>query len=342
MQYHNHSNYNTNEERFVITVYGKTIELTKRNGKFIRPRELSFFGGFGTALKPAREDWVIAMKPIEGTYAENALKWGVAGLNIDGGRVGTTETSAQRNHNGKSYEGVLDEYHRPNKSMFINKTDWEMKPQGRWPANLILSHTAACQLVGTRETDGYIINRFTDGAKPFGNGAGHEYESEQTAPETVEVWECVEACPVRMLDEQSGVLQSGGKAGKEYDYPDYEGGNTYFQNNKKTGQMISDSGGASRFFYTAKPAQTERNFGLSKSERNHHVTVKPLELMTYLCKLTRPPGGGIVLDPFAGSGTTGMACIVTGRGFIGIERERDYYELAEKRLHAPIQPELLP
>ena len=66
--------------------------------------------------------------------------------------------------------------------------------------------------------------------------------------------------------------------------------------------------------------------------QNHHPTVKPLALMEYLCKLTKTPTGGIVLDPFMGSGTTGMACVNTGRGFIGIEKEPEYFEIAEKRI----------
>jgi len=66
--------------------------------------------------------------------------------------------------------------------------------------------------------------------------------------------------------------------------------------------------------------------------QNHHPTVKPIELMRYLVRLTKTPTGGVVLDPFTGSGTTGIACVLEGREFIGIEREAEYVEIAEKRI----------
>ena len=65
---------------------------------------------------------------------------------------------------------------------------------------------------------------------------------------------------------------------------------------------------------------------------NFHATVKPLALMRYLCRLTKTPTGGKVLDPFMGSGTTGVACVQTGRNFIGIEIDPGYFEIAKKRI----------
>ena len=69
-----------------------------------------------------------------------------------------------------------------------------------------------------------------------------------------------------------------------------------------------------------------------KPVSNHHPTVKPIALMRYLVRLTKTPYGGIVLDPFMGSGTTGCACALEGREFIGIEKEAEYVEIAEKRI----------
>ena len=74
---------------------------------------------------------------------------------------------------------------------------------GRWPANLVLQHLPTCEQTGTREEAGYTVNRFTDGAKPFGGGAGHPYESEHVPPSTVPVWACGAGCPVAGLDAQS-------------------------------------------------------------------------------------------------------------------------------------------
>ena len=115
-----------------------------------------------------------------------------------------------------------------------------------------------------------------------------------------------------------------------------------------------DSGGASRFFYVAKASRSEREAGLREAglreaprstmgdgiggqplqsipSRNHHPTVKPVALMRWLVRLVTPPDG-VALDPFMGSGTTGVACVREGRSFIGIEREPEYHAIAEVRI----------
>jgi hypothetical protein len=91
-----------------------------------------------------------------------------------------------------------------------------------------------------------------------------------------------------------------------------------------------DSGSAARFFYCAKASKADR------SEGNSHPTVKPTDLMRYLCRLVTPPGG-IVLDPFMGSGSTGKAAVLEGFRFIGIEREAEYIEIARGRIQVPEQ-----
>lgn len=126
---------------------------------------------------------------------------------------------------------------------------------------------------------------------------------------------------------------------------------------EKTFTQEANSGSAARFFYCPKASKADRNAGLegfeekerptlnnyvSPSEgrtapkngspqRNHHPTVKPTELMRYLCRLITPPNG-TVLDPFAGSGSTGKAAILEGFSFIGIEREKEYAEIARARI----------
>ena len=93
-----------------------------------------------------------------------------------------------------------------------------------------------------------------------------------------------------------------------------------------TGEIYEgDSGSAARFFYTAKATAAERQ-GVT------HPTVKPLDLMAYLCRLVTPPAG-IVLDPFMGSGTTVKAAISEGFRAIGIERDPAYFEMAQHRLN---------
>jgi len=94
-----------------------------------------------------------------------------------------------------------------------------------------------------------------------------------------------------------------------------------------------DTGSAARFFYCAKASKADREQG------NGHPTVKPTELMRYLCRLVTSPGG-VVLDPFMGSGSTGKAALLEGFGFIGIEREAEYLEIARGRIQAPAQGSL--
>lgn len=93
------------------------------------------------------------------------------------------------------------------------------------------------------------------------------------------------------------------------------------------GSTYCDSGTAARFFYCAKASKKDRGEG------NNHPTVKPTELMRYLLKLVTPPGG-TVLDPFMGSGSTGKAAALEGFRFIGIEKERPYFEIAQQRVEA--------
>jgi site-specific DNA-methyltransferase (adenine-specific) len=111
---------------------------------------------------------------------------------------------------------------------------------------------------------------------------------------------------------------------------------------KDTIRGHSDSGGASRFFYTAKASKSEREAGLDApiGERaNIHTTVKPLSLMRYLVRLVTPPGG-TVLDPFTGSGSTGCAAVMERCDFIGIDITPEYVAIAQKRIdyYAAISP----
>lgn len=133
----------------------------------------------------------------------------------------------------------------------------------------------------------------------------------------------------RELDRQSGVTTAGaaGKKGSSGFVAGYDG---------EYDVPYGDTGGASRFFYTAKADATER----PRVDGVAHPTVKPLDLMRYLVRLVTPPGG-VVLEPFAGSGTTLEACIVEGFRCIGIEREVDYLPLIVQRVSKPIQVTLL-
>ena len=156
---------------------------------------------------------------------------------------------------------------------------------------------------------------------------------------------CLDEEAAAVLDEQSGEVKGATSTGKR-------AGTGYGKGFGAVAQAPSyaDSGGASRFFYVAKASRSEREAGLREfplrecgqqhgtiqntpnpAQRNHHPTVKPVALMRWLVRLVTPPDG-VALDPFMGSGTTGVACVREGRSFIGIEREPEYHAIAEARI----------
>lgn len=214
-------------------------------------------GGCGTALKPAYEPIIMAMKPCDGTFKQNAEKWGLAGINIDACRIQHNEKLSIGSGNF-GYEGGYINYNPP-----------EQNPKGRWPANVILDEESG-----------------------------------------------------KMLDEQSGVLKSGKPGSRTKEWRGYTRGLGVID--KESG--FGDSGGASRFFYCAKSSSSERG------ANNKHPTVKPLKLMEYLIKLVMTSKDGILLDPFAGSGTTVLASKRLGFDCIGIEKESEYCEIARERV----------
>lgn len=231
------------------------------------------------ALKPALEPIIVFQKPYEGRPIDDILETGAGALNIDGGRIGTEDTRA------KAYKmtskGLSGGGYGTGKMNYDRISLEAGSASGRWPANIVLSHSPECELVGYRDADNYPINRFTDGAKPFGDGAGHEYETEIIEAGQLPVYECVDGCAVRALDEQTGTLRSGAflshhknTGGKPpigtFEIRDRSGENNY----------PASSGGASRFFfnadymyerleeadpmkYQAKASKSERNAGLA-------------------------------------------------------------------------------
>jgi site-specific DNA-methyltransferase (adenine-specific) len=250
----------------------------------------------GTALKPAWEPIILARKPLIGTVAANVAQYGTGGINVDGCRIGTGDDRTSGGNQGSM----------PQPMSWGEATGRERPAGGRWPANVVLDEEAA-----------------------------------------------------GMLDTQTGVQKSGvaGKRTGQNGVGDWGYGAA-----DVAWGGYGDSGGASRFFYTAKASRKEREAGLegmpiraagSKNvgessgrdpsnprntmgqaevrAANHHPTVKPIALMRWLCRLVTPPSG-VVLDPFTGSGTTGCAAVLEGFRFVGIEREAEYVEIAEKRI----------
>lgn len=311
--------------------------------------------GWGTALKPAHEPIVVARKPPVGTVRANVLKYGTGALNVDGCQIGTSKkvpASVSRTP-GSSLSGSVD-------GSLRRETGEErgFDPEsGRWPANVVLSHTPLCEPVGTRIVKGDPRDT-GNGERPggFADVGAESGDTEPNAPvygdEEVIEWDCAPGCPVATLDAQGGGTSRNPAGTFGYD-PGSKGYGGEWGQRQVFG--YGDSGGASRFFYQAKTSRAERNAGLEGFEEktslkvdptsamakdgrrgsgtgaNHHPTVKPIDLMRWLVRLITPPGGTI-LDPFTGSGSTGCAAVLEGFDFIGIEREAEYAEIADARI----------
>ena len=337
----------------------------KREIKEFTTNTAKQWDGWGSALKPANEPIVLARKPLEKglSIAENILEWGVGGINIDATRVGIEERTYKGS--GKSNQRYSDD----RAGMTDGRgQDIEFNAQGRFPANIIFTHHPECECIGTKKVKAikggckFESAFFKSGESNFTKDGGI---GDADGNETIEDWDCHEDCPIRILDEQSGVSKSQrserGNINDNLVYGKYKP-------QEDTLRGHNDKGGASRFFYVAKASKSERNKGLDDFEekplafsnqakaelkrgnaefdggqakghgnsirhlKNFHQTVKPIKLMQYLVKMITPPNG-IVLDPFCGSGTTGVACKLDGFQFVGMEQDPEYSKIAESRIN---------
>lgn len=268
--------------------------------------------GLGTAVKPCHEPILMARKPIARTVAATLAAHGTGVLNIDGCRIGRDSTArtntAEMGYHGGNAPGT-----------------YETGGVGRWPGNVALIHGPDCREVGERAVTG-DARAGGEGKRP--NGIYGQQPNGDPAPngrlygdddglERVTAWECQPGCPVAALDAQAGERPGGAFPGRSASAPKfggiYNGGKDYAGRVDEPPRAMGDTGSASRFFYTAKASTAER-------DGSKHPTVKPLALMRWLCRLVTPPGG-VVLDPFAGSGTTLLAARREGFRAIGMERE---------------------
>jgi site-specific DNA-methyltransferase (adenine-specific) len=260
--------------------------------------------GWGTALKPAHEPIVMARKPLsEKTISSNVKEYGTGALNIDACRIGDEEITVNK----------LEEW--TGFGQLKNPDYTSEKHTGRWPANFIHD--------GSEE----VIDNFPN--------TGSSTPSEKN--------------------------KNGGE------FPEDNTIKLGLKEIRRTG--FQDSGSAARYFYCAKASKQDRNEGcesledkcigdkgnglgrkcetcgasilnpcncevrsfINPSTKNNHPTVKPTELMKYLCRLITPKNG-TVLDPFMGSGSTGKAAILEGYNFIGIELSEEYLDIARNRI----------
>ena len=263
--------------------------------------------GWGTALKPAHEPIVLARKPLsENSIVANVLKHRTGGIHIDACRI---EYADENDRSGWHKTGGGGKGYMDTDTFKIRKISPEEIQQrtskGRFPANVM-----------------------HDGSEEVLKGFPHT---------------------------KSGKMKQHIKGGQY---------NVYGKMYPRDVETIGDEGSAARFFYCPKVSKSERNQGLGGFEeketssmsgrrdphnmekskidndvtgrfvttrKNIHPTVKPIELMKYLCRLVTPKGG-TVLDPFMGSGSTGMAAVDEGFDFLGIEKEEEYFKIAKNRI----------
>ena len=341
--------------------------------------------GWGTALKPAMELWTLARKPLsEKTVAENVLKHGTGGINIDECRIG--------------YEkGEVDFSKRQRQQADCGEKGWSgnvakvgsniqmFKEKGRFPANLILDGSdEVVELFPETKNGGqnktsekghkssYIGGEVigTANETKFANDSGNASRFFKTIPQG--------RFPANLIHDNSEEVRECFPETNYATKPQTQdtGKTSMFGIGSPKNANMSLYGkpkdlSASRFFYCAKASKSERNKGCEgleekvsghrsnfrcqicgyqkasgtpckcenpvweeiplKPQSNNHPTVKPIALMEYLIKMVTPKGG-TVLDPFMGSGTTGIACKKEGFEFIGIELDKDYFEIAKARI----------
>jgi site-specific DNA-methyltransferase (adenine-specific) len=254
--------------------------------------------GWGTALKPAFEPVIVARKPIEGTVANNVLKWGTGGLNIDGSRIGRQDGDNSTAGNRTATFGTQD-----TNSGGDGSGGWTQNDSGRWPANIILDPYTAELLdeqSGTSKPSKGRTGKVGGQQGLYENGHSPDYESTWPSDNGGGASRFFYVAKASKRDRNEGLEE-------------LPLGQSKFGNQKETVE------GSLNSKHRGEPRQ------------NFHPTVKPTTLMEYLIKLVTPPNG-TVLDPFTGSGSTGKAAILQGFDFIGIEMTEEYLPIIEGRL----------
>jgi len=276
------------------------------------PKSLNIGDGWGTALKPAHEPIVMARKFIEGTNKQNKEKYGTGGINIDGCRVeGNDANGAERKTANRKSRDDGNVWTDDNSGMKQEDNHFaDADPRGRFPANVmhdgseevkdIFPHTKSGK--DKNPTEGNVSGFFGNNMGYYskdanygdeGSAARYFYCPKTSKAEKNKGLDSFEPKPMAWGNQAKAELKRGNK--------DFVGGGDGTKHNKVSMRV------------------------------NTHPTVKPQELMKYLCRMVTPKGG-TVLDPFMGSGSTGCAAKDEGFEFIGIEKEKEYFDIAEARI----------
>ncbi len=249
----------------------RSLEARRRHGTW--ERRVRAVGGAWNGTEARVGAGRPRMKPLEGTIVQNARVWGTGGINIDGARISLPDDPSLEP--SELAEGEDED------------------AAARWPANVVLSHSADCAYVGTKRVKANApagrpcadadrapgVYTRGDPTSFHGNGSRAHY-GDADGLEEVEMWECAEDCPVRILDQQSGVLTSGssnGFVGKMSTSPSA----APMRSMINAHATYTDSGGASRYFYIAKVDRAEREFGCEHLPI--HIDPRTVHKLTHHC-----------------------------------------------------------
>jgi len=318
-------------KKYKINLYDREIIVTQNeDGTFNKPDIVKDLESKGTATKPAHEPIILCRKPLsEKTIVENVLKHGTGAIDIDGCRIPTTSQDQEaiekknksfENANGKEYEGI----------QFVNENrNLEANTQGRFPANIICTDDALNDGEMTKSTNNVRKNKVPTGEKGIYNkyeaqdSFGHSDSGSKSRYFNIDVWA-----------EKYGLLQYP-KASKRERNEGCEGleekVETIIPNNPSCSICGGNKYDRKNGMSVCECENPIWNKSIDKPNANHHPTVKPVHLMSWLVRLVSKEGD-VVLDPFAGSGTTGVACKKLNRNFILIEQNEEYIEIIKKRV----------
>jgi len=301
----------------IAWVYGSGFPKSRNVGKDVPCR-----AGWGTALKPSLEPITVARKPLIGTVAENVLAHGTGAINIDACRVTAIDHHAlAKNWERPTTTDMRGGNYIGGRSGGVARTT-EASSLGRWPANLV--HDGSDEVLA---------------AFPDAPGQLAPVSMNDTPRTGQNVYGAM--CRGRAGEPSAGSTNDG-----------------VVGFHMKPGTRRVDAGSAARFFYCAKTSRADRHEGLedpgaqfeqgntlrkvalTDTKGNNHPTVKPTDLMAYLLRLVTPVGG-IALDPFMGSGSTGKAAMREGFKFIGCEQDPAYMAIARARIEHELAAEEL-
>ena len=309
-------------KKYEVKINNMKLEIIQDDdGKFITPNICrEDWGKFGTALKPSFEPIIVARKPFRGSLVDNVIKYGVGGLNIDGCRVGDER---------RTYRGCSGTSTTMKGGAFENgsKKDTYYTAEGRFPANTILTYD---QITFDEVCGGFPNTKSTPRTQTIGGTGGvGQVTSFQRDSET---------SPYNDSGSASRYFYCAKASKKDRD----EGLDKFEEKGaKKLLNREENSDGAS---WNGKYSSGNAFAGSGAPKKNTHPTVKPTALMQYLIRLVSPKGSTI-LDPFMGSGSTGKAAMYENKErqanytFLGIEKEKEYCDIARARIEYVINKE---